>query len=43
MKNILNEKDYSEIKDRIEKLSAANIRRWGKWMYSKCPFIVPHN
>ena len=30
MKNILNEKDYSEIKDRIQKLSAANIRRWGK-------------
>lgn len=30
MKNILNEKDYSEIQERIQKLSAANIRRWGK-------------
>ena len=30
MKNILNEKDYSEIKDRIQRLSATSIRRWGK-------------
>lgn len=30
MKNILNEKDYSEIKDRIQMLSAASTRRWGK-------------
>ncbi|HEY5370004.1 MAG TPA: hypothetical protein VIJ75_13560 [Hanamia sp.] len=30
MKNILNEKDYSEIRDRIKNLSGASIRRWGK-------------
>ena len=30
MKNILNEKDYSEIQERIKNLSVASIRRWGK-------------
>lgn len=30
MKNILNDKDYSEIKERINDLSVASIRRWGK-------------
>ena len=30
MKNILNDKDYSEIKERIKDLSVASIRRWGK-------------
>lgn len=30
MKNILNEKDYSEIKDRIQRFSTTSIRRWGK-------------
>ncbi|MEO8712567.1 MAG: DUF1569 domain-containing protein [Parafilimonas sp.] len=30
MKSILNEEDYTEIKNRIQKLPAASIRRWGK-------------
>ena len=30
MKNILSEKDYAEIKNRIQALSAASTRRWGK-------------
>ena len=30
MKNILNEADYSEIRNRIQNLSAASTRLWGK-------------
>jgi len=30
MKNILNETDYTEIKNRIQALSSASVRRWGK-------------
>lgn len=30
MKNILNETDYTEIRNRIQALSTASARRWGK-------------
>ena len=30
MKNVLNETDYSEIKDRVQKLSSSSSRLWGK-------------